>query len=271
MAIQADVVGREPDALLLTGNQSGPSAQDFRARRAWLSRFALPAIATVGPGESDGRDRFVELHGVGPLDNATWGAVDLVVSGVTWRLISVDATATGDAWQDQLFWLPKAASQEQYAHLVLLTGVSPYTLAEREATTDVETANVRRSRELLEAIESHAGLGRLRAVIGGSTLTQEAILPAGPWGEIWLNAGTSGLPGVRTSAVSDGPRKTEIRLASGLQDELGEGPAPSAWWELVLDGSLVSLRLRKAVREDRFEEVWRIHWSADEGWTRAVQ
>ncbi|MCO4745623.1 MAG: hypothetical protein KC912_12595 [Proteobacteria bacterium] len=203
---------------------------------------------------------------MGPVAHATWGSVDIESLGASWRVLVLDPTATGNAWQDQMFWVPKAASQSSFDHLIVLCSTPTYTLAEA-----FESESQSKSRELLAAVEAHSGLERIRLVISGTTRTQEAILPAGPWGELWLNAGTSGASGRATQPVVAGPRSTELRLVAGLREELGDGAAPAAWWELQLEGDLASLRMRRAVESGRIEEVWRIHYDDNDGWSRAVE
>lgn len=270
LALQADVVGREPSALLLTGNQSHGQRRAFVQRMAWIERLGRPVLAAAGPLESEDAARFASVHGGHSTEGASWGATDLQTSGVTWRLVALDVGARGDRWHEQLFWLPKIASQNDYDHLVLVLGQAPWTLAAL-AEEEEETASPDAARELLRAAAEHAGPGRLKAVIGGSTGTQELLLPTGPWGEIWLNAGTSGAPGRALMDEASGPHGTTLRLAPGLQEVLGALPAPPAWWELQLDGGRAQLTLRVETRTDRFDEAWRLHYGPEDGWSRGIR
>ncbi|TNE87780.1 MAG: hypothetical protein EP330_17180 [Deltaproteobacteria bacterium] len=263
LGLQADVRTRAVDGLLLTGAVSGAHRQDWVQREAWLTRLDLPALAAVGGDESERTDAFMALH---TGSDRTWSSTDLRSGDAVWRLVALDASATGARWQDQLFWLPKVASQAGYDHLVVVLGEAPWTLAADGAGPRGEPA-----RELLDTIHAHAGTDRLRAVISGNTGTQELMLPSGPWGEAWLVAGTSGVAGRGMTDRTEGPHGVELRLAPGLGKELGDGDAPVGWWELELEGDRASVRLRAEVREDRFEERWRIHYTPDEGWTRAVR
>ena len=104
---------------------------------------------------------------------ASWGYFDQEIGGSTWRFLVVDSNkeALGSRWREQTFWLPKAAAGN-YDHLLVFMHDSRVTLA-----TDGEMNPGGVPQELVEGIEEHAGLMKLRAVFSAGSHSSEIYLP----------------------------------------------------------------------------------------------
>jgi hypothetical protein len=197
---------------------------------------------------------------------AYWGARDLEIEGQSWRLLVLDATATGSAADEQLFWVPKAVSQRAFDHLILLMGASPWSMAESAPPDSVGQM----ARRLLDEVEGHDESGRLRLVLTGDTGTQEAVLPTGPWGPLWIVAGNTGRPARPVPETRMGPAGDALRLAPGLERLRAGGLSEPGWWEVTLRGSAVAVGLRLLGEDAKPHTSWQITHTAESGWRRAV-
>jgi hypothetical protein len=122
---------------------------------------------------------------------ASWYAIDLVVKKHTWRVLALDTDKArlGSRWQEQLAWIPRAMEGKTYDGIIVLMHHPKFTLAVKGQPDEAGAPT-----ELLDSVEDAARLGTLKLVISGHSGTNEAFLPGGRLGELYLGAGNSGGP-----------------------------------------------------------------------------
>ena len=160
----------------------------------------LPVMPVPGAGEFSGDARLKGFGGAFPDAGASigynrvgsWGSIDTKIDGDTWRFIFLDTheAALGSRWQEELFWLPKVVTGEDYDHLVVFMPDPLVTLAQGTVMNPDDAPST-----LLGIIDDNAGVAKLMAVFSGGGATNEVYLPSGSFGEAYINAGNSGIPG----------------------------------------------------------------------------
>ena len=173
---------------------------------------------------------------------ASWGYFDQEIGGSTWRFLVVDSNkeALGSRWREQTFWLPKAAAGN-YDHLLVFMHDSRVTLA-----TDGEMNPGGVPQELVEGIEEHAGLMKLRAVFSAGSHSSEIYLPEGRLGTAYVGAG------------GGGPRAATLRRWGDGRDAGLEAVQLEPRFDMALQGALVerSTVSEAAISEARAEGEW---------------
>ena len=229
---------------------------------------------------------------------ASWGYFDQVVSGVKWRFLVVDSNkeALGSRWREQLFWLPKAAAGD-YEHLLVFMHDSRVTLA-----TDGEMNPDGVPQELIEAIEEHAGLMKLRAVFSAGGHASEIYLPEGRLGTAYVGAGAGGSRASDLRRWGDGrdagleaiqlePRFDMALQAAMLErtelpeSVISEARAEGDWegfigaynakyfplfgyWMIDIQGDRLQLSFRLLEENGALKEIYRLQHQPREGWSK---
>jgi hypothetical protein len=131
----------------------------------------------------------------------SWYYFDVKTKGKVWRLLFLDThkASLGSRWQEELFWLPKVVSEQAYDSLLVFMPDPLVTLA---AGTPMDADDG--PSELLATIDENTEIGKLVAVIAGGAPTNEAFLPSGNFGELYIVAGNSGVPGADLARWGNG-------------------------------------------------------------------
>jgi hypothetical protein len=121
----------------------------------------------------------------------SWYYFDVKTKGKVWRLVFLDTRKRqlGSRWQEQLFWLPKVVSERAYDSLLVFMPDPLVTMAQ-DGTMDRDDG----PSDLLNVIDENSDIGKLVAVVSGGAATNEAYLPSGNFGELYIVAGNSGVP-----------------------------------------------------------------------------
>ena len=232
---------------------------------------------------------------------ASWGHVDLVAGGKTWRLLFLDTNkgALGSRWEEQLFWLPKVVSGDEFDKLVVFLADPLLTFSK---TNKMNKKGA--SKELLDIIEDHSGIMKLQAVIAGGPTTNELILPGGVFGEAHVVAGNAGIgmpdlrrwapadeaglaedlplePGFDLSLMREFERTAEAEGFSEAVIDKGQGarklrglhrdvrwvvlPRPG-WWHVELMGYEMDLTFRMRRYDGTFFDLYTLHYDDSDGW-----
>ena len=119
---------------------------------------------------------------------ASWYTFDLKAGEHTWRFMTLDSNkdAMGSRWNEQDAWIPRAANGD-YDHLLMFMHHPRLTLAVGE---EMNKDNVPRG--LIDAVEQHTGILKLRTVFAGGSHTSEVFLPEGVIGTAYVVAGGGG-------------------------------------------------------------------------------
>jgi hypothetical protein len=119
---------------------------------------------------------------------ASWYTFDLKAGEQTWRFMALDSNkdALGSRWGEQDAWIPRAAKGD-YDHLLIFMHHPRLTLALGE---EMNKDNVPRG--LIDAVELHTGILKLRTVFSGDSHTSEVFLPEGVIGTAYVGAGGGG-------------------------------------------------------------------------------
>jgi hypothetical protein len=232
---------------------------------------------------------------------ASWGYFDAKVAGKTWRFLFVDShrQAMGSRWKEQMFWLPSAVKSDAYDNLLVFMPDPRVTLAEG-STMDPDDG----PSELLDVVEEHANVGALMGVFSGGPRTNEAYLPSGAFGEIYVVAGNGGIGGQdlnRWGAADDAGFKDvnlDVGLDLGLIGELDswaadEGRIPEAvldkakargswegftgvldgdafpvqgWWQVDLKDDRMQVGFRVRHYDGTFRDVYKVRFDRSKGW-----
>ncbi|MEC7241211.1 MAG: hypothetical protein VXW32_08215 [Myxococcota bacterium] len=228
---------------------------------------------------------------------ASWGFFDQEIGGASWRFLVVDSNkeALGSRWREQMFWLPKAAAGA-YDHLIVFMHDSRVTLA-----TDGEMNPDGVPKELVDAIEEHAGLMKLRAVFSAGSHSSEIYLPEGRLGTAYVGAGGGGARASTLRRWGDGRDagleaiQLEPRFDMALQGALverstvsdaaiSEARAEGEWegfigaynakafplfgyWMVDIEGDTLELSFRLLEETGALKEVYRIRHRPREGWS----
>jgi hypothetical protein len=272
----------------------------------------LPAIVVAGDrdGASDGKydglgAAFPGLGvDIGVNRLATWYSFDVRTDGVVWRFVVLDSNKSllGSRWAEQTRWFASVL-EGTYDQLVLLEHEPLYNLAGGGAKgPDMDSGAP--VAELLKVVDEHAGLDKLRAVIAAGPSANQAFLPDGPFGVLFLDAGGGGAPaddvrrwGERKSGgTPTASRRVQLEpmFDLALMAQLQKKPAVTGdaidaaraegiykglvgtyrakdlptfgWWELSIKGGLVNLVFH-AWREDRaLAPIYTVLWQRSTGW-----
>lgn len=308
--LRAELPIRDVQGVVLTGNHVARSST--AEWQAFATRFAnvvdgpmassnqarKPALAIPGDGERLGDrrlkgigaafpDQFVDI---GHNRVASWGFVDITSKGETWRILFVDSRrgALGSRWEEQLFWLPKAVVGDHFDHILVFMTDPLVTLA-RGTVMDRDGG----PSTLLEVIDDHAGIGKVKAVFASGSGTNEFFLPTGAYGEAFVVVGNGGVgaPNLRRWAQEPDLPFDEVthealfglavvdlfdkwadaygyneRLRQqahgtgsweGFTAEIDGAALPiQGWWELRLDGGLAQLTLRTRQADDSMADLF---------------
>jgi hypothetical protein len=264
----------------------------------------LPVLPVAGDRESVLDERLrgfgASFPGVGADIGfnrvASWYFFDQKVGGAKWRFIVLDSNKAdlGSRWKEQLFWLPKAA-RGNYDHLLVFMHDARISLG-----SDVAMNPEGVPQELVEIIEQHAGLMKLRAVFSGNAHTSEIYLPEGRLGTAYVGAGGGGLRASSLRRWGDGAPagmehlQLEPRFDLALQDVISkregvsekaidEARAEGEWdgfigrynskhfplfgyWMVDIQGDKLRLSFRLLTETGALKEVYAIDHAPKAGW-----
>jgi len=264
----------------------------------------VPTMPVAGDRDSVLDDRLRGFGGVFPGVGAdigfnrvaSWYYFDQEVGGSKWRFIVVDSNkeALGSRWKEQLFWLPKAARGD-YDHLLVFMHDPRISLS-----TDTEMNQDGVSQLLIEHIEEHAGLMKLRAVFSAGAHSSEIYLPEGRLGTAYVGAGGGGARAATLKRWGDGapagmehmqlePRfDLAIQGALGKRDDLeqaviDEAKAEGEWegfigaysgrhfplfgyWLVDIQADSLRLSFRLVTESGALEEVYALQHKLKVGW-----
>jgi len=321
--LRTEVAVRGIDAIVLSGGFVRRSTPDEWTRfgKRWgdlllsdrpsENKGRRPVLAMPSGGEVLGDKRLIGYgaafpgigQDIGQDRTASWGTIDLAVSGATWRLLFVDTnqSALGSRWKEQIFWLPGAVSEGEYDRLLVFMPEPRVTLAEG-ATMNRGGA----PGQLIEIIEEYAGLNKLTAVISNGPGTNELLLPSGPFGEAYVVAGNGGLGGPTLmragpadpagfkdvaleplfdlALIKELDRRAETDgLPEGVMDKAkGRGSWETytprldgaafpiqGWWQIDLQGEAIRITFRMRRPDGSFFDLHGIQRGARGGWAPA--
>jgi len=284
-AALADALGAaKPDLLVLTGN-----AIDRSRTHDWIELFdavdGLPVVPLPGDGERKG-DRTLKRFlaswqglGVdGMADPVSWRTFVVSTPSQRWRFVVLDADRANldDEWNNQLHWIPKAATAGDEP-LVVLLAQPPAAL-----TTDRDAA----AEELVTLLREHADPSRVVLVASGGTGAPELVLSGGRWGEAWLGAGPPAPPaGALPRAAHDlrlaepadaaltewfgGALDNEERQALAAAPAFDERWPVAGFWWVSFAGDAIGCELR-LYHEGTWVPLPLVRWSRDAGWTGSL-
>ncbi len=211
--------------------QTQPDAEGYR----------IPVIPVVGDREIAGDKDLVGMEGAYPGYGAdigygrvaSWSSFDVEVGEGTWRFVVLDTNKKklGSRWREQIGWIPRAV-RGSYDHLLVFMHHSRVTLARG---ADMNPDGV--PQELIDEVEQHAPLLKLRAVFSAGAHASELYLPEGRLGVGYITAGGGGAPAQELERWGNGE-------PSGIQD------LSSVQLEARYDLALQQLVARRAQAED---------------------
>lgn len=232
------VKATRPDILVFTGLSRSDDLTHWPTDGGVLAR-------TDGPLNRPFLERF---DGADP-----YGAVDLVVGGTRWRVVTVTTSDRPTSrWEEQGYWLPKALDPSAYDRLIVLSDAPRHTLTGAPPSGG--------ARVLLDRVQDAADPMSFALWIAGNRGSNEVFAPGGAFGELHLVAGASGgrhVPYAREGRVMPGVMGRERQepawdtALSGWYGELPDAPevpGPEGFWVLELDGPNATLdfhRLRE--------------------------
>ena len=229
---------------------------------------------------------------------ATWHHVDLRIGETDrWRVIVLDSNkkGLGSRWSEQVAWLKRTVKEPGNGLLVLLH--------EPPVTTATKIKN-EGAKALMDVINEHAPLLSLRAVFSAGPANQQAFLPEGALGPLFVNAGGGGWRGDMLERGMKGSTE-EPRLIDGLQSGLNavvdshlfnpEPPDPKAvdealgsgtfegfprridpkvfpmngWWKMSLNPGEIRVAWRGQKGDGVMYSLASLRWSESTGWTEA--
>jgi hypothetical protein len=269
----------KPDLLVLAGD-----AIDRSRTEDWIALFdavgEIPVVPLPGTGERRGdrsSKRFLTawqgLGVEGLPEPVSWRTFVVSTPTSGWRFVVLDADRAhlDGGWNNQLHWIPKAATAGNEPLVVLLARPP------RSLTTGRDAA----AEELVDLLREHADPSRVVLVASGGAGATELILPGGRWGEGWLNTGppippTEPLPravGDLVLAPSADAALTEWfggaledadRQALAAAPTFDPWPVAGFWWvSFFEDGLGCELRL---YHDGTWVPLPLVRWSADGGW-----
>ncbi len=280
--------------------QTQPDAEGYR----------IPVIPVVGDREVAGDKNLVGMEGAFPGYGAdigygrvaSWYAFDLQVGETVWRFLVLDSNKKklGSRWTEQINWIPRAV-HGRYDHLLVFMHHSRMTLA-RGAKINPDGV----PQALIDTVEQHAPLLKLRTVFSGDAHASEVYLPEGRLGVAYVNAGGGGAPAQELERWGNGeptgiPELTNLQLearydlalqqlvASRFEKEewprsvLDKAQAMGEWegftgaydpvylptyglWTMTLDGPVLRLGWVELLKDGSREERFKLTWKDGEGW-----
>jgi hypothetical protein len=320
----ADIRGEIPvrgiDFVVLTGGHVRRSTPDewtgfgkrwkdvLKSSAESKNRGRKPVLPLAGDGEMLGDKRLFSYGTTFPDAGAkigfnrvaSWLYFDIDVGGTVWRLVTLDTHKgmLGSRWKEQLFWLPKVVSGDDFQKLIvfmpdpLITMVKGYQMNPNNAP-----------KELLEVIEDQAGIMRLMAVVSGGPPSNEVYLPSGNFGEAYLVAGNAGITGTvqnrwgaaDTAGFNDVALEPMFDLSlmkqfeayaenlnfpekvidhakgAGSWETYTAGYEASSfplqgWWMVRLKGEEISLTYRMRGWDETFKDIYTMQYTREKGW-----
>ena len=237
----SDVEWRAFDAAFTNtfAGQTQPDAEGYR----------IPVLPVVGDREIAFDKDLVGMEGaypgygadIGYNRVASWSAFDVQVGEGTWRFLVLDSNKKrlGSRWREQINWIPKAV-RGRYDHLLVFMHHARVTLAQHGDDMNPEGV----PRELVEAVEQHAPILKLKAVFSGDSHTSEFYLPEGRLGVGYVNAGGGGAPAQEFDRWGNGEPaafegltsvQLEARFDLALQQLVARRAESESWPRSVLD------------------------------------
>ncbi len=233
---------------------------------------------------------------------ASWYTFDLKAGEHTWRFMTLDSNkdAMGSRWDEQDAWIPRAANGD-YDHLLMFMHHPRLTLAVGE---EMNKDNVPRG--LIDAVEQHTGILKLRTVFAGGSHTSEVFLPEGVIGTAYVVAGGGGEVASDLERWGDGspagyediqleplfdlalqnllvergersevPQKAVDRARAegeweGFTAAYDAGVMPlSGYWIVELEDGAIRMRWRNVNEEGEGTEPYRLSYVRGPGWKSA--
>ncbi|MFT5682642.1 MAG: hypothetical protein ACI8RZ_003564 [Myxococcota bacterium] len=307
-----------PEFLVMMGDHvRGGSTLEWRRLDRRLSRLlagtsltedvGLTSLPVAGDRERRGDDRLAHwgeaFPGVGVDIGysrvASWYGFDIVSRGHTWRVLVLDTgkAKLGSRWGEQLDWLTEEAAGRFDSLLVLM----------HDPVLDLSTKPSNRDGaplELMETIEEATSMRKIRGVFAAGSHANQALLPDGPLGSLYINAGGGGAPADdlrRWGAASDAGRSEDIHLEpmfdlsllsafnawsdvhmipesvmdearasgnfEGFVGSLSSKHLPTyGWWKVVLDGEEASLLFRHRMPNGDIADRYQVSYTDADGW-----
>lgn len=241
---------------------------------------------------------------IGLSRTASWYHFDANVDGETWRFVFVDThkAALGSRWEEQVFWLPKVVSGDDFDHLLVFMPEPRITMSKGTPMDPGDGPT-----ELLSIIDDNSGVMSLTAVFSGGAPANEAYLPSGNFGELYVVAGNGGIPGqtldrwgpaddagfkdLHLEAMFDlalmnefdaaiGPKAISERLVDqakargefeGFTGAYDGGVFPvQGWWVVTIEGKSMSATFRMRRHDASFRDVYRVTYTRKGGWAGEV-
>jgi len=230
---------------------------------------------------------------------ASWYGFDIVTKGHTWRVLVLDTDKDrlGSRWGEQLSWLSEEAAG-RFDSLLVLMHDPVLDLSEGPSNPDGAPL------ELLETIEESTSLRKIRAICAAGGHANQALLPDGPLGSLYINAGGGGAPAHnlrRWGAAAEAGRREDIHLEpmydvsllTALNRWSEENPVPESvmneaqasgsyegfigalsakhlpthgWWKVTLDGEDAKLLFRHRMPDGEITDRYRVSYTDDGGW-----
>jgi hypothetical protein len=226
---------------------------------------------------------------------ATWQHFDLKIGDKDrWRVIVLDSNkkGLGSRWHEQVSWLKTVVGSPGTGILVFLHE-SPIARGYKGRTDGAQ--------ELLDLIASQAPLLSVKGVFSAGPSNNQAFLPEGALGPLYVVAGGGGAPGEDlprgVAGERDSPRLT-VEMEKGLDglvnsrlkdanealveashEALGTGSFKTyprvidastfpmfGWWRMKLSPGSISLGWRAQLGDGTFTNVAGFQWSQAAGW-----
>ena len=280
---------------------------DLLAGESLEGDVGLPSVAVAGDRESLGDERLANWSSafpgigadIGFNRTASWYHFDLASQGHTWRIVILDSNKDrlGSRWTEQLAWLSDAL-YGRYDSLLIFMHDPVLDLSESEMNDGGGPL------ELIELIEDESSLRKIRAIIGAGSHANQVLLPDGPYGSLYLNAGGGGAPAQdlrRWGQAEEADRREDIHLepmydlalqgaltrwseANSVPDVvLDEARATGSfegfvgsisakhmptygWWSMTLEGGEAALKFRHYLPDGVIEDRYQIQYTDDGGW-----
>ncbi len=280
--------------------QTQPEAEGYR----------VPVLPVTGDREHAGDKDLLGMEGAYPGYGAdigygrvaSWSSFDVEVGEGVWRFVVLDSNKKklGSRWREQINWIPRAV-RGSYDHLLVFMHHSRLTLARG---ADMNPDGV--PQELIDEVEQHAPLLKLRAVFSAGAHASEFYLPEGRLGVGYVNAGGGGAPAQELERWGDGepsgiPDLTSVQLEArydlvlqqlaARRAEAEEWPssvldkaqAMGEWegftgaydpsylptygiWTVMLAGKDLRLGWNELLEDGTREERFQIRWVDGDGW-----
>lgn len=229
---------------------------------------------------------------------ASWYHFDLKSRGKTWRVLVLDSDKQnlGSRWDEQMAWVPKVLDGG-YDSVIVLMNQPLLTLANKHEPNEGGGP-----KELLAAVEDATPVGAVKVVFSGQSGANEAFLPGGRYGEMYVNA----LSGAPASTLSRWGHAKEVgyedlRLESmydlalirsfdtwaqaksfpepvidhakargSYEGFVGEYDASyfpvQGWWNVTLAGDQLTLTLRALGPDGGLSDLYTTRLAGKDGW-----